>query len=70
MSKIAMILDLLSDGKWHRIKELQQMLGLNEHKVQEVTAFLNEYDFVRIDEEHEKVKINRDFQKLLVQTVT
>ncbi len=69
MSKIAMILDLLSDGKWHRFEELQQVLGLNECKVQEVTAFLNEYDFVIVDEEHGKVKVNRDFQKLLVENV-
>lgn len=69
MSKIAMILELLGDGKWHRIEELQQTLGLNEHKVKEVTTFLNEYAFVQIDEKHGKVKINRDFQKLLAQTV-
>ena len=64
-----MILEILGDGKWHGIKELQQRLDLNERKVQEITVFLNKYDFVKIDKEHEKVKINRNFQKLLAQTV-
>ncbi len=62
-----MILEILGDGKWHGIEELQLRLGLNEHKVQEITTFLNKYDFVKIDKEHGKVKINRNFQKLLAQ---
>ena len=70
MSKITMILEMLGDGKWHGIEELQLRLGLNELKVQEVTSFLNKYDFVKIDKEHRKVKINRNFQKLRAQTVT
>ena len=70
VSKITMILEMLDDGKWQEIEELQQRLGLNEHEVQEITAFLNKYDFVKIDKERRKVKINRNFQKLLAQTVT
>lgn len=70
VSKITMILEVLGDGKWHGIEELQLRLGLNEHKVKEITIFLNKYDFVKIDKEHGKVKINRNFQKLLAQTVT
>jgi DNA-binding IclR family transcriptional regulator len=64
-----MILEMLSDGKWHRIEELQQRLELNERKVQEIITFLNKYDFVKIDKEHEKVKINQNFRKLLTQTI-
>jgi DNA-binding IclR family transcriptional regulator len=70
VSKITRILEMLGDGKWHEIEELQLMLGLNEHKVQEIATFLNKYDFVKFDKERRKVKINRNFQKLLAQTVT
>ncbi len=70
VSKITMILEMLGDGKWHEIKELQLRLGLNEREVQEVTTFLNKYDFVKFNKEHGKVKANRNFQKLLAQTVT
>jgi DNA-binding IclR family transcriptional regulator len=65
-----LILELLSDGKWHGTEELLLRLGLNEQKLQEITAFLNRYDFVKIDDKNRKVKINKDFKKLLVQTVT
>ena len=70
MSKITIILEMIGDGKWHEIEELQLRLGLNEREVQEITTFLNKYDFVKIDKEHRKVKINRNFQKLLAETVT
>jgi len=70
VSKIMLILELLGDGKWHGTEELLLRLGLNEQKLQEITAFLNKYDFVKIDDKNRKVKINKDFKKLLVQTVT
>jgi len=70
MSKIAMVLDILSDGKWHGIDELQQRLELDEYEVQEIAAFLSKYDFAKSDEENRKVRINRDFQKFLAQTLT
>jgi len=70
VSKIAMLLEVLGDGKWHGIEELQLRLGLNERKVQEIMTFLNKYDFVKVDKERGKVKINRNFQRLLAQPIT
>jgi len=70
VSKIAMVLEVLGDGKWHGIAELLMTLELNEHKFREIAAFLNKYDFVKVDEKNRRVKINRDFQKLLAQSVT
>ena len=70
MSKITLILEILSDGKWHGIEELQQRMELNERKVHEITAFLNEYDLAKFDVANRKVKINRNFQKFLVHTKT
>ena len=68
--KIAMLLDILSDGKWHGKEELLLKVELNEQKLQEVTTFLNCYDFVKVDKKSGKVKINKDFQKLLDQANT
>ena len=70
MSKIAMALEMLSDGKWHGIEELLLSLQLSEQKFWEVTAFLGEYGFVKVDEKNRRVRINRDFQKVLAQAVT
>ena len=68
-SRITMVLEILSDGKWHGIEELQQRMALSEHGVHEVATFLNKYDFAKIDCTNKKVKINRDFRKFLAQTV-
>jgi DNA-binding IclR family transcriptional regulator len=67
VSKVMTILELLSDGKWHGIEDLLMKTGLNERKFQEITMFLSNYDFVKFDEEKRRVKINRDFKKLLAQ---
>jgi DNA-binding IclR family transcriptional regulator len=69
VSKIMMTLEILGDGKWHVIEELLVRLELNEHKFREITAFLNRYDFVKVDEKNRRVKINRDFRKLLAQPI-
>ena len=70
MSKITLALEILSDGKWHEIKSLQQKLELSAFEVQKIMTFLEEYGFTKIDDSNRKVKIRRDFQKLLAQTIT
>ena len=49
VSKIMLVLELLGDGKWHGTEELLLKLGLDERKLEEVTAFLGNYGFVKID---------------------
>ena len=70
VSKITMLLDVLGDGRWYGIEELLLRLELSEHNFWEIMAFLNKYGFVKVDEKNRKVKINRDFQKLLAQAIT
>jgi DNA-binding IclR family transcriptional regulator len=70
VSSVTLILDLLSDGKWHGTEELLLRAGLSERKLREITGFLSKYGFVRVDVKSGKVKINRDFKKLLVQPAT
>ena len=70
VSQVMMILELLSDGKWHGTEELMLRAGLSERKFWEVMGFLGEYGFVKADEKNKKIKINRDFQRLLAQPVT
>ena len=67
VSKVMAILELLSDGRWHGEEDLLEKTSLNEGKLQGIIAFLSKYDFVKFDEEKRRVKINRDFRKLLAQ---
>jgi hypothetical protein len=69
-SRIGRILDLLSDGEWHGTEELKQILNLNDHAVEEVLAFLDKYEFAKVDIKNKRVRINKDFQELLELTST
>jgi hypothetical protein len=70
MSKIALVLQLLGDGEWHLIEELQECLGFSGFEVKELMGFLDKYGFATVDNLKLEVKVNSDFQKLLVQTAT
>jgi hypothetical protein len=64
-SEIVVLLEILGDGKWHGLAELQQQAGLAEYKVQGIADFLCRFDFAVVDEANRKVRVNRDFQEFL-----
>ena len=67
VSMLMVILELLSDGQWHKLEELLLKTDLNEQKFEKVTGFLSDYNFVKVDNKNKRVKIDRDFRKLLAQ---
>ncbi len=67
-AEIALLLEILGDGKWHELAELQQQAGLAEYKVHGIAEFLCRFDFAVVDETNKKVKVNRDFQEFLTRT--
>jgi DNA-binding IclR family transcriptional regulator len=70
ISKITMILDILGDGRWHEVDALVLNFELSDDKFGALITFLSKYGFVKVDEENMRVKLNRDFQKLLTATAT
>lgn len=54
---VNVILDLLVDGKWHSLTEIAGKTGLTEVKVDIVSSFLAEYDFVKLDKEDRKIRL-------------
>jgi predicted transcriptional regulator len=69
-SKIAEILELLSDGKWRMLEEIQQKTKVDREQIQQIIEFLKEYDFVVLDETEKKIRLNKLAQKFLTQTAT
>jgi len=69
-SKIDAVLEVLSDGKWHGIEKLRKHVKIDVDEVQEIVAFLNKYDFAEVNNANKKLKINKDFQKLLTENIT
>jgi hypothetical protein len=65
--KLSRLLEILGDGKWHETYQLRQLMGLSDCEVEEITDFLEKYDFAEVDGAKKRVKINKDFKKILAQ---
>ena len=59
------ILELLENGKWHYLKDIEKKTQLNSCKVETVTRFLATYKFVKLDEAEQRVKIDSPTNKFL-----
>lgn len=69
-SKMVDILEALSDGKWHTLGEVQKKTEVDLETILQIMGFLKEYDFVVLDEEKKKLKLNKTAQKFLAQPPT
>lgn len=52
-----MIFDLLGDSKWHSLTEIAEKIGLHEFKLEIITNFLLEYDFVELDKTKHQMRL-------------
>ncbi len=52
------ILQLLENGKWYYLKDITEKTCLPSFKVENVTKFLAKYNFVKLDEAEQKIKID------------
>jgi len=59
------ILQLLENGKWHHLKDIEKETNLNSGKVENVTKFLAKYNFVKLDETEQKVKLDPPTNRFL-----
>lgn len=67
VSMFMLILESLNDVKWHGIDELRERVKLSERKFREIIDFLDKYGFVKFDHKKQKVRINKDFRKVMDQ---
>jgi len=59
------ILRLLENGKWHYLKDIEKKTHLNSGKVKNITNFLANYNFVKLDYMEQKVKLDLPTMKFL-----
>ncbi len=64
-SKISTILEVLSDGKWRTLEEIQQKTGTGEKQIQRIVEFLQQYDFIEMDQTKRKIKLDETFKEFL-----
>jgi DNA-binding IclR family transcriptional regulator len=66
---MAKILELLSDGGWHTLDEIRKRTELTKRNITRIIQFLEEYNFVVVDKEEGKIRLNENVRKFLAQTV-
>jgi len=59
------ILRLLENRKWHYLKDIEKKTHLNSGKVENITKFLAKYNFVKLDEAKQKVKLDSPTNRFL-----
>jgi len=59
------ILKLLENGKWHDLNEIRKKIELQDLKVESLTKFLAQYDFIELDKDGKKVKLGPSIQDFL-----
>jgi hypothetical protein len=65
--KLQRLLEILGDGKWHEIAQIECSIDFTDTEIDEIMGFLGKYDFAKVDEAKRRVKINNDFKKILTQ---
>jgi hypothetical protein len=68
--KIAGVLEMLSDGKWHALQTIRGRMKLNKDQSQQIALFLEEYEFVTFDQTKTKIRIKEDVRKFLAKEAT
>lgn len=68
MSKIDAIIDILRDGKLHRIEEIKSEITVDDFEMQKILVFLHKFDFVEVIDE--KVRTKQSFRRLNDQKIT
>jgi DNA-binding IclR family transcriptional regulator len=64
------VLEMLIDGKWHTLKEIQRKTKLDKNQIQQATKFLERYGFISVDKMARKVMLDETVQKFLSQEST
>ncbi|UCD26669.1 MAG: hypothetical protein JSV75_00625 [Candidatus Bathyarchaeota archaeon] len=65
MPRVDDILKLLENGDWHDLEEIEKKIQLPNLYTASVTDFLAQYDFIRLDKERKKAKIDSSTQIFL-----
>jgi predicted transcriptional regulator len=67
---MAEVLEILDDGHWHLISEVQTETNLNASQSKKIIEFLKAYEFVTVDHKKSRVKLKESVRKFLTQEVT
>jgi transcription initiation factor IIE alpha subunit len=69
-SRMTKVLEMLIDGRWHTLKEIQQKTKLDKNQIRQVVRFLERYGFISVDKTVREVILDKTVQKFLSEKST
>jgi DNA-binding IclR family transcriptional regulator len=69
-SQISEILEILTDGRWHMLDEIQRKTRLNNAQIEKIMTFLQKYEFVAVDETGKEVRLLDTVREFLNEKTT
>lgn len=69
-SKIARFLEMLCDGQWHLLEEIQRKSKIDNNQGRKIVKFLGKYNFIVVDEKSKRIKLEETVREFLAQTPT
>ncbi len=69
-SKVAEILEIISDGNWHNLSKVQEEVKVPSEKMVEILGFLSKYEFLKVDYVNERVRVAGSVRKFLAENAT
>ncbi|MGQ9566185.1 MAG: hypothetical protein ACUVT5_06545 [Candidatus Bathyarchaeales archaeon] len=58
IGKVDVLFEVLRDGEWHSLNEIISKTGMDKEKTKLIVSFLEEFDFIRMDREKKKVRLD------------
>jgi len=65
LTEVNDILELLENGRWRDLKEIGKKTQLQDLDITSVTKFLAQYNFINLDKEGKKAKLDSSTQDFL-----
>lgn len=62
------MLEVLTDGKWHVLMEIQQQMKMGDDEVVRVVKFLKEYNFIVVDEVKKEIRLQEIAKRFLARS--
>ena len=69
MIKIELVLNILSDGKYHKINDLKSETNADDFEMLEILNFMERFDLVEITDGN-KIKTKKIFESIIKQEIS
>lgn len=68
MDGLERLLELLADGKWHKVDEILVTLGWNEKRARSILEFLSEHGLVSYRASEDSARIDSQLRSLMLES--